>query len=295
VAIHKRENQYHGVNAHLHSYLQQHHDWSMFHSEHITDLLRALQAVLPPESGYLVVSEKSLQIARDDLLTGDLTASRTIPDVGIYKTGGMSSASLSSGLKPATPGATLSLMDTFSEPENVTGVVIYRRTEESVFGTPVTRIELLSPANKPPGTYYRQYIAKREETLLGGINLVELDYLHQQRSPLASLPSYPKGEAKAYPYVIVVGKPHPTLAEGKLDIYGFRVDDPIPAIAIPLDGAETVTLNLNGTYNHTFGATAVYGLRIVDYETLPEGFDSYDAVDQQRIRDCMARVTKVHD
>jgi uncharacterized protein DUF4058 len=295
MAIHLRENQYHGINAHLHSYLQQHHDWSIFHSAHIIHLAEALQALLPPELGYLVIPERSLQIARDDLLTGDATASHTIPDVGIYKTPGMSGTSPASALNPATPGATISLIDTFSEPENVTGIIIYRQTRESVFGNPVTRIELLSPANKPPGTYYRQYVAKREETLLSGINLVELDYLHEQRSPLAFLSSYPKREPHAYPYVIVVGKPHPTLIEGKVDLYGFRVDDSIPSIAVPLEDSETVTVDLGTVYNHTFTLNPAFGLRAVNYETLPEGFDTYDTVDQQRIRDCMTRVAAVYN
>lgn len=32
---------------------------------------------------------------------------------------------------------------------------------------PVTRIELLSSANKPPGSHHDSYIAKRDETLRG--------------------------------------------------------------------------------------------------------------------------------
>jgi hypothetical protein len=70
VALRLRDNQYRGINAHLHSYLQQHSEWSMFHSNHVVDIQQALQALLPPETGYFVVSERSIQLIRDDLITG---------------------------------------------------------------------------------------------------------------------------------------------------------------------------------------------------------------------------------
>jgi len=159
-------------------------------------------------------------------------------------------------------------------------------------GILVTRIELLSPANKPPGSYYRQYLAKRDETLLAGINLVEIDYLHERRSPLAILPDYTRQEPHAYPYHILVSRPYPSLADGQTAIYGFRVDDPIPAIAIPLAGEDSVTLDLNAVYNHTFSSNLTYGLRIVDYEQPPPGFETYDAEDQQHIRSRMAAVAQ---
>ena len=36
------KNQYHGINAHLHSYWQSMGGWHSFHGKHIADLLRAL-------------------------------------------------------------------------------------------------------------------------------------------------------------------------------------------------------------------------------------------------------------
>lgn len=245
--IHLRENQYRGINAHLHSYLQQHSDWSIFHGAHIIHLCESLQVLLLPESGYLAVPEKSLQIIR---------------------------------------------METLSEPKNVIGVVIYRQGEPGSLGTPVTRIELLSPGNKPPGSHYRQYLAKRDETLQSGINLVELDYLHQQRSPIGIVPDYTRREARSYPYVILVNTPYPTLAEGKTAIYGFRVDDFIPSISVPLAGDDRITFDLGAVYNHTFMSNFAYGLHIVNYGTEPEGFDTYDEEDQQRIRHRMTLVAE---
>src|SRR5207302_42661 len=46
----------------------------------------------------------------------------------------------------------------------------------------VTVIEVLSPANKRAGSYDRAlYLAKRDEVLMGGVNLVELDLLRGGR------------------------------------------------------------------------------------------------------------------
>src|SRR4051812_33814070 len=56
-----RENKYRGVNAHLHSALQNEPGgWKVFHSKHISDLAEAIDAQLPP--GYEVGLTKSLQI-----------------------------------------------------------------------------------------------------------------------------------------------------------------------------------------------------------------------------------------
>jgi hypothetical protein len=68
------------------------------------------------------------------------------------------------------------------------------------------------------------------ETIVSGINVVEIDYLHQSSSPIKILPSYPEREKEACPYMILVSNPHSTLNEGVTKIFGFRVDDPIPLV-----------------------------------------------------------------
>lgn len=275
------ENQYRGVNAHLHSYLQQKQEWSVFHGDHITHLREAVQAQLP--DGYFAVSERSLQIARDDLLT--ITSSRTIPDVGVYRHGESATTSTEAIQLPVE----IPLIDTIDEPENVTGVAIYR-AEGGVLGDLVTQIELLSPANKPPGSHYRQYLVKRAETLQNGVNLVELDYLHERRSPIAIIPDYTRQQPGAYPYLICISRPYPTLEEGKMGVIGFRVDDPLPTISIPLDADKNTLLDLGGVYHHTYQSNPVYGLVFVDYSQPPLNLSAYDAEDQRRIQAMMARV-----
>ena len=61
--VHTVKNQYLGINAHLHSYLQASSDWTEFHTNHITDLMRLMRAQLYP-MGYIAKIEQSLQIRR---------------------------------------------------------------------------------------------------------------------------------------------------------------------------------------------------------------------------------------
>ena len=64
--------------------------------------------------------------------------------------------------------------------------------------TPITRIELLSPANKFGGSHAAIYLMNRQRTLEAGINMVELDYLHETRSPIQAIPDYTKRESESF-------------------------------------------------------------------------------------------------
>ena len=125
--------------------------------------------------------------------------------------------------------------ETIDDEDFLRSVVVYQRDSSRTI-KPVTRIELLSPSNKLLSSNSHFYVTRRNETIVGGINLVEIDYLHQTSSPIRRLPSYPKREIDSYPYMILIINPHPTLNEGSTQIFGFRVDDPIPVVDIPLLG-----------------------------------------------------------
>lgn len=239
MAIRSRKNQYRGINAHLHSRLQNvAAGWETFHGKHIGDLAEVIDPLLPP--GYLVDFAKSMQIHEDD--------------------------------------------------EMVLHALVIRQIEdEDDLGTPVTWIELLSPTNKPGGTGALQFREKRTATLHSGLVLVEMDYLHQTLSPISRLPSYPDGEPGAFPYTIVVTDPRPTLKLGKMDIYGFAVDEALPIINIPLADDDRFALDFDAAYQKTFASLAAYSQR-VDYASEPERFDSYSADDQAHIRARMEAV-----
>jgi hypothetical protein len=79
------------------------------------------------------------------------------------------------------------------------------------------------------------------------------------------------------------------LEDGNLFLYGFRVDEPIPTLRIPLWGSDVVELDFDIVYQHTFNTNPVYGLRFVDYAQRPERFETYDDEDRQRIQAVMKR------
>ena len=278
--IHFRENQYPGINAHLQSALQSPGGgWESFHAAHITHLTEAVDALLP--DGYYVLNEKSLQLSSFNTETEEIGISRTRPDLGIYRD--QSTETRPGSPAAGTPTMTLPIVKTVIEEDPMSAVVIYR-ADSNRGDLPVTRIELLSPGNKPGGTHYPQYVTKRNQTLDSGINLVEIDYLHETPSPVWGIPSYPDRAENAFPFFIVVSNPHPSISEGQTKVYGFAVDDPVTPIPIPLESSDSITLDAGSVYNRTFASNRYYGTRVVDYAQLPVRFDTYNAADQERIQ-----------
>jgi hypothetical protein len=282
--IRTRENQYRGVNAHLHSFLQNEPGgwWVVFHTAHIALLRTAIDLLLP--AGYYVLSEKSLQIRGEDLPEGKL--SRPRPDVSIFSSG---QNQLTGTFIADSPFVTVSALETLSEEDELQSVVIYRVEEEGKL-VPVTRIELLSPSNKPPYGEFRQYLNKRDETIRSEINLVEIDYLHQTPSPLWIIPDYTRNYPDSYPYTIAVTDVRESLQQGLTYVYVTNADQLLPTITVPLLNADAVGLNLGSVYDQTFRENRFYGEIAVDYEALPMNFDSYSEDDQARIRAVMERV-----
>jgi hypothetical protein len=290
MAIHSQVNQYRGVNAHLHSYYQSHGGWAGFHGSHIADLGRSLNALLP--AGYIIDTEQSLQIREFHPVTGERLLKRTQPDMTIFTHLTQPVQTGSAGA--AAPTLTQPLLETIPLGEDLyfMALVIYHLEGDETLGHPVTRIELLSPSNKPPNEGYLQYIEKRYAVLKGGIHMVEIDYLHETASPIKGIPAYPQ-QADSYPYAITVSSPVPSLEAGVSATYGFPVDTPLPTIGIPLLNDTSISLNFDAVYQQTFSSMKAYSLR-VDYEALPERFDSYGAADQERIRRRMAAVQEAY-
>jgi len=121
-------------------------------------------------------------------------------------------------------------------------------------------IELLSPSNKRPGTEgFREYQTKRETLLSTRTSLVEIDLLRAGQRPAIS-GSAPDSD---YRIVVVRGWERP-----KALLYPFDLQDPIPAIPIPLErGDDEPLLDLNMLLHRLYDQ-AVYSLRI-DYRQPP--------------------------
>jgi hypothetical protein len=288
MALTSNKNLYPGINAHLNSFLQQPDGgWETFHATHIGDLRAVIDRLLPPN--YYAVAEKSLQIGEVGFDFGQ--TARTRPDVSIFQSQPSTAESPVAGVG-SSPTATLSLM-LEDEDDYLNAVIIYEFEPGKLPGNPVTRIELLSPSNKPPNRDARQYLSRRIVTLRGGITLVEIDYLHETRPVNLLVPSYPHGDKGAYPYMALVSRPFPTPEQGYTDFYGFGVDDPLPVIGIPLVGKDMITVDLGMVYRRTFEDVRVFQM-VVDYEQEPLNFDRYREADRQLIHQRLAEIRAQH-
>ncbi len=288
MAIRSSKNEYLGVNAHLHSYFQSKGGWSSFHTKYISDLAEAINAKLPP--GYLVDLVQSLQIREFHTESGERLR-KPMLDITIYDTQPTTQrpVSLPSGTAATLVQPVINTIE-LDDQAYYTAVLIYVVEDDENLGRPVTRIELLSPTNKS-GEGYLQYREKRSTALRIGVGLIEVDYLHETDSPIKGVPSYSRHQPGSYAYTITVNDPKPSLEKGLSKTFGFNVDDPIPTIDIPLAGEETLSLDFGTVYNQTFVSLGAYSHR-VDYEQLPENFQTYSEADQERIREVMRRVVE---
>ncbi len=254
------QNRYPGVNPHLNSRLQQPGGyWRSFHTVHIGHIFEELDRILP--DAYYVAPERSLQIGVYD------AAIHTVADLLVSRR----DEPMRSGPAPevgASPTITLPIPQLVDDEDELDGLVIYK----SDGATPVTRIELLSPANKPGGSHYGSYRVKRLETLHAGLRLVEIDYLHQ-RPPIII-------DVSDYPYYFVVSDPR----DGEMRVFGVGVMDPLPMLSVPLDGTDSVVLDFDKLYNQTFSKRVFW--QSVDYGEEPDGYSESDlALIRARMRE----------
>jgi hypothetical protein len=141
----------------------------MFHADHVHDLHKAIQKALPLSRGYRVIMEQSLQIKQYDLDMEIVNRQWTKPDVMIYQTSSLETIFGSADVQTATPTATMPITETLEEPEYFASIMVYQASDHTLYGTTITRIELLSPANKPGGSHHEQYLTKRDETVLAAL------------------------------------------------------------------------------------------------------------------------------
>ena len=290
----ERKNPYNGVNAHVQSLAQNNKSgaWKMWHNAYIDDIARALDLQLPP--GYEVGMVTSLQISEYHPDSGD-RISRPEPDVTIYDIEGSARTIKQVAHDTANaPTLILPAIRTLRMEDDVylSGIMIYRIIEESE-RIPVTRVELLSPTNKPPGDGFIQYAEKRDSTLAQQMPLIEIDFLHELRPVPRNVPSYPDKQPASHPYTFYVTDTRPGLELGETLVYGFDVDDTIPRIKIPLAGIEYLEFDFGQPYNSVYESLSYFRNR-VDYAHEPLRFETYTRHDQTRIQARMAIIAQ-HD
>ncbi len=292
MAIRSRTNLYPGINPHLNNFLQYKKGWKSFHSLYLADIARQIdRQLLEQFTGYYTVNEESLQIGVYDNLDVPLgKPGRTEPDISIFSN--HDPLMTTPSYKIEGDVVTFPMPDTLPEKdETLSSIVIYKMQDDILPGHPVTRLELLSPANKYPGSHHVSYLNKRTQTLESGVRLVEVDYLHSRRPILKNLKVYPD-EADSKPYHIIVNDPRPTIPDGTIYVYTVGILDNIPKITIPLHGNDIILLDLNRIYNQTFEGSILFHQTFVDYSQEPINMDSFTPTDQQAIRDTMAHIAK---
>lgn len=290
------KNQYRGVNAHLHSYLQKTASWKKFHGNYITFMLAAMQAALIP-MGYLAQSDSSLQIRLKNTSLGEPESDLAIYDRDPLRPSlPLSPLAASEGVLVMSAPAAIAPHRLQEKPFRA--ISIYRLVPDEDIGEPVAWIEVLSPTNKGEHDDARVYQSKREKLIMGGVVFVEIDFLHETPPTFYGLPDYHthkrrRSQPDAHPYRIAIVDPRPTFDDGKVYIKEFDVDDPIPSMTIPLNGDDVLHFDFGAPYKRTY-EEIMLGMTYVDYARFPERFERYSEADQARIARRMLAVHQAY-
>ncbi|MFZ4814247.1 MAG: DUF4058 family protein [Phototrophicaceae bacterium] len=293
MSIQLRENPYPGVNAHLHSMLQQERRWQNLHLMHIVHLANVLAQNVVPR-GYVINLENSVQIRRErdfavhtyraDLWVGEPSDRSPSPSIAMVQEKPLQSVVLE---RPHVEK--LALLDLFDAPiSDVPYRALAIQRPEDV--QPILWVEFLSPTNKGKTVDARQYLSKREDLLAAGINFVEIDYLNETPPTFPHFADYTLDPNHARPYRILVMEPHPSFAEGVAQVAEFGVGQPIPTLSLPLANDERIDFDFGLAYRKTF-EEGLLGYSL-DYEQLPLGYVHYSTADQAAIQAVMAKAGK---
>lgn len=281
------KNQFRGIHPHLHSRWQTYGEWQSFHAAHTNDIMRLLNVRLRP-AGYRAELEQSIQLWRSDKDTENPRADVVIYDTRAERPNLPGETSAPAGALVLNLAESLQIVE---EPYDYTAIMI-TPFRDGGHAEPVAWIELLSPSNKLYAEDRRAYQHKRENLLHQGIVFIELDYLHVSPPTVQGLKRYYRKNKVSEPgstaYRILVMNPRPTLQSGELFAHQFGVDDPVPAVILPLSSQDTIEFDFNLPYQRTFDEV-FYGDNI-DYTQLPVEFETYSEADRARILTRMLHV-----
>ena len=240
-------------------YLEQPVFWSEFHNRLIMAISDTLTPALRPKYYIAVETRTYVDDEDEELLIG-------IPDALVL------SATVASEPPPVTASeiAVQARPTSVRLPMPVEVKERYLEVREVGTDAVITVVEVLSPKNKRKGKGRMAYEKKRQRVLGSLSHLVEIDLLRR------NLPMPMSEIAEPTNYRIVVSRAsHRPIA----DLYGFSLQDPIPAFPLPLrpeDDEQVVDLQAILAIAYERGS---YDLRI-DYRQ-PVPAPALSDVDQQ--------------
>jgi hypothetical protein len=225
--------------------------WPGFHTTFLTRIRAAITPQLPP--GYFAEVEQHVWFRRDD--PADPPKWKK-PDVFVAAGASASARATRKPLRPATAITAPTL--TVARPELVRETDARAiRIRDAKNRRVVTAIELLSPANKTPGTDRDRYLLKRDDYLASDTNLVEIDLLRSgTRVPVDHTP-----DGDYFVYLTEAAE------YAAVSVWVFTVRDPFPVIPIPLPPHPPLALDLRPPFDQTY-EEANYGPQL-DYTAPP--------------------------
>jgi len=202
----------------MNPYLEHPSVWHDFHERFCPALSDALTALVRPQ--YIVKIDEQVYLhelsAEERRLLGR-------PDVAIVDSGRGGGTAIVTAPTLAAP-AQGELFPSIDE-ERLSFLEIRDRESRKL----ITVIELLSPSNKDGSGGSTQYLGKRENLLLNGVNFVEIDLLRGgTRPPILKLP--------ACDYYVMVARPQDWPRVG---LWPMMLRDRLPRIPIPLKPTDS--------------------------------------------------------
>ena len=203
--------------------------WDDFHAGFVPVLRELLIPQVRP--GYTVNVERYVFLVDED---EERIEHHYAPDTSVVDGGGLPGSSATSMLAPH--------ILTLPMPANVAQKYLVIRSRER--GDVVALIEVLSPWNKRAADGQPEYLQKRANYLRTETHIIEIDLL-RGGTRLPTIEPLPPGDY--YAFVARAGR------RPQVDVFAWRLQDPLPAIPIPLrEGDDDVLLDLQEALNRTY-------------------------------------------